>query len=166
MLGNSAVFHLAEQQASEQLDGHFDLQRVAARRFWRLFAGGLWRRVMALAGRRTPALRSLRQASQEANGSGSRYLGTLAVPIEQIGGSEGKVDEFDASFRPLKPMNRDRWVSVAVAFLQGKTLPPVELIKIGQQYFVRDGHHRISVARAYGQYDVDAVVTVWNAQTM
>jgi hypothetical protein len=86
----------------------------------------------------------------------------MAVPISQIQGSEGKSEEFDAEFRPLKPFSRDRWVSVAVAFLQGKSLPPVELIKVGQQYFVRDGHHRISVARAYGQYDVDAVVTVWN----
>ncbi len=88
----------------------------------------------------------------------------MAVPISQIRGSEGKSGEFDAQFRPLKRYSRDRWVSVAVAYLQGKTLPPVELIKVGRQYFVRDGHHRISVARAYGQYDVDAVVTICDAQ--
>jgi hypothetical protein len=50
---------------------------------------------------------------------------------------------------------------VAKARLKGVTLPPVELIQVGDVYFVRDGHHRISVARAFGQEHVDAEVTVW-----
>jgi hypothetical protein len=161
MVGNSSLLYL--QQASEQIDDSFDLQRAAARRFWRLFAGSIWQRFGSLLGRQPVRLLPLKQA--QAHAKNSRYLGTMAVPISQIRGSEGKSEEFDADFRPLKPLNRDRWVSVAVAFLQGKALPPVELIRVGQRYFVRDGHHRISVARAYGQYDVDAVVTVWNAQT-
>jgi hypothetical protein len=160
MLDNSALLYLAGQQASEQIDNSFDLQRAAARRFWRLFAGSVWQRVRSLFGRRPAGLLPLKQV--EAQAHGSRYLGAMAVPISQIQGSEGKSEEFDAAFRPLKPFSRDRWVSVAVAFMQGKALPPVELIKVGRQYFVRDGHHRISVARAYGQYDVDAVVTDWN----
>ena len=160
MYSNSSLIYLAGQQANEQIDNSFELQRAAARRFWRLFAGSIWQRLRSLLGRRPAGLLPLRQA--DARTKSSRYLGAMAVPISQIQGSEGKSEEFDAEFRPLKPFSRDRWVSVAVALLQGKALPPVELIKVGQQYFVRDGHHRISVARAYGQYDVDAVVTVWN----
>jgi hypothetical protein len=45
--------------------------------------------------------------------------------------------------------------------LAGDPLPPVELIQVGSVYFVRDGHHRISVARAMGQQEIEAVVTVW-----
>ncbi len=47
---------------------------------------------------------------------------------------------------------------IAIARLTGETLPPVDLVKVGDFYFVRDGHHRISVARALGQQFVDAIV--------
>lgn len=50
---------------------------------------------------------------------------------------------------------------MAVAQQQGRSLPPVELIQIGEVYFVRDGHHRISVAQTMGQEQIEATVTVW-----
>ena len=53
-------------------------------------------------------------------------------------------------------------MSVTRAYLRGIGLPPVELIQIGEVYFVRDGHHRISVAAALGQQEIDAVVTIWH----
>lgn len=91
----------------------------------------------------------------------SHYAGMRSVPICQIRGSEGRCDDFDADFRPLQSHSRGRWVSVAVAQLKGVTLPAVDLIQIGDVYFVRDGHHRISVGRAMGQEIIDAEVTVW-----
>jgi hypothetical protein len=91
--------------------------------------------------------------------SSSHYVGVMTVPVEQIRGSEGRVDDFDASFRPLKAHLRYRWVSVARAYMANKSLPPVELFRIGDDYFIRDGHHRVSVARVIGQQSVDAVVT-------
>jgi hypothetical protein len=91
-----------------------------------------------------------------------RAAGTQIVPIQQIRGSEGRCADFDAAFHPLKQHTEDRWLSVAEANLRGLGLPPVELIQVGEVYFVRDGHHRISVAAALGQKEVDAVVTVWN----
>ena len=94
--------------------------------------------------------------------SGGRYAGLRSVPIHQIRGSEGRSDDFDAEFRPLKAHNRWRWVNLAAARLRGAVLPPVELIQVGDVYFVRDGHHRISVARAFGQEHIDAEVTVWD----
>jgi len=90
-----------------------------------------------------------------------RSAGTQIVPICQIRGSEGRCDDFDRAFRPLKGHTEERWVSVAKAYLRGLGLPPVELIQIGEIYFVRDGHHRISAAAALGQQEIDAVVTIW-----
>ena len=52
-------------------------------------------------------------------------------------------------------------VNVAVARKTGVALPPVELIKVGEEYYVRDGHHRVSVAHAFGECYIDAVVFEW-----
>lgn len=93
---------------------------------------------------------------------GSHHAGTRSVPISQIRGSEGRCDDFDADFQPLRSHNRGRWVSVATARARGVTLPVVELVQVGDAYFVRDGHHRISVAKAWGQESIDAEVTVWD----
>ena len=71
--------------------------------------------------------------------------------------------DFDAQFRPTQTHSQGRWLSVATARLQGVPLPPVELIQVGDTYFVRDGHHRVSVARALGELDIDAEVRVWRA---
>ncbi len=93
--------------------------------------------------------------------SASSYAGLQSVPIRKIYGSEGKSCEFDSRFRPLCERTRDRWVSIAIAHGQGISLPAIELIQIGEIYFVRDGHHRISVAVNSGQEQIDAAVTVW-----
>lgn len=90
------------------------------------------------------------------------YAGIRTVPIKRICGSEGRCADFDAAFRPRHTQNRWRWVSIAIARQMGVVLPPVDLIQIGDIFFVRDGHQRISVARALGQSDIDAQLTVWN----
>jgi hypothetical protein len=164
MLGNSSLLYLAEQQADRQIDDSYGLQKIATRRFWRLVAGASWHRLKTRLQHGQLGLLSLNDAAEGISSNSSRHLGTMAVPISLIRGSEGKGSDFDVEFRPLKPLVRDRWVSVAVAYLQGKSLPPVELIKVGDTYFVRDGHHRISVARAFGQQDIDAVVTIWDGE--
>lgn len=86
-----------------------------------------------------------------------------SVPITRIKGSvsEGRTHDFDADFRPLKTHNKDRWLGLAAAKQRGVKVPPVGLIKVGDDYFVRDGHHRISVARAMEQNEIRANVTVW-----
>ena len=52
-----------------------------------------------------------------------------------------------------------RWEHIAAAMRRGEAMPPVDLVRIGEIYFVRDGHHRVSVARALGRTDIDAYVT-------
>jgi hypothetical protein len=89
--------------------------------------------------------------------------GTRTVPIHEIRGSEGRSEDFDADFRPLRPHSKERWMRIAIAQQMGKTMPPVELVRVGDAYFVRDGHHRVSVARALGQKEIDAQITVWES---
>jgi hypothetical protein len=91
-----------------------------------------------------------------------RYAGLHTGPIAQIRGSEGRSKDFDRDFHPLQDHCRDRWLRVARARDQDKVLPPVVLVQVGDVYFVRDGHHRISVAQALGQLDIEAEVTVWH----
>ena len=83
------------------------------------------------------------------------------VPISQICGSEGRCHDFDRDFHPLQDHNKERWLGIARARQRGKALPPVELVRVGDVYFVLDGHHRISVARALGQRHIEAKVMVW-----
>jgi hypothetical protein len=93
----------------------------------------------------------------------SFYAGIQVVPIHSIIGSEGKATDFDMGFHPIKEASRERWVSLAMAYVGCLPLPPVELIQVGDVYFVRDGHHRISVSRAFGQTSIDAEVITWQA---
>lgn len=94
------------------------------------------------------------------------YAGIQTVLISRIKGSEGRTSDFDLNFNPLREHTRDRWLSVAQAALQDQPLPPVELIQVGDAYFVRDGHHRISVMRRTGQEAIEAEVTVWELDNL
>jgi hypothetical protein len=90
-----------------------------------------------------------------------RYAGVQLVSLQAIRGSENPRGGFDAAFRPLHPRMRQRWVRVAEAWNRGLISDPIRLIRVGDHYFVRDGHHRISVAMAMGQQYIDAEVIVW-----
>lgn len=97
-----------------------------------------------------------------ASAAGNCYsAGWQLVPISQIQGSQGRCRDFDRHFYPRRDHLSSRWLGVATAHLLGVALPPVELIQVGDIYFVRDGHHRISVARALGQLEINAEVRVW-----
>lgn len=80
------------------------------------------------------------------------------VVLQSILGSESRSQDFDRFFRPVNEASRQRWLAVAMHMLGGVVLPPVELVEIGGVHFVRDGHLRISVARALGLKSIDAQV--------
>jgi hypothetical protein len=84
------------------------------------------------------------------------------VPIVQIRGSGGRARDFDQDFSPLQAHTQERWLRIVLARKQGKDLPPVSLARVGDVFFVLDGHHRISVARVLGQTDIEATVVVWH----
>jgi hypothetical protein len=92
---------------------------------------------------------------------GRHYGGIKCVNLDQICGSMNRTGDFDHHFHPLDDRLRDRWVGVAMARSQDIPLPPVSLVQVGCCYFVVDGHHRISVARALGEAFIEAEVTVW-----
>ncbi|MFN8458177.1 MAG: hypothetical protein U0401_26590 [Anaerolineae bacterium] len=93
---------------------------------------------------------------------GNRYsAGLQTVPLNQIKGSQSRCRDFDRHFYPLHDHLAGRWIRVATAWYLGLELPPVELVQVGEFYFVRDGHHRISVAKAFGQTEILAEVRVW-----
>ena len=121
-------------------------------------AAGQQRQFWAWLTRRPTALRHLPAGA----GQGGRYAGRQWVALADIRGSEGRTKGFDDRFNPLSSQTRQRWQSVANAIEDGVHLPPVELIQVAADYYVRDGHHRISVAAALGQAEIEAVVTQWN----
>ena len=88
-----------------------------------------------------------------------RSAGLQVVSLDQIVGSIGRGRDFDRRYRPTSGRSRGRWEQIAAAARRGEAFPPVDLVKVGELYFVRDGHHRVSVARALGRTDIDAYIT-------
>jgi hypothetical protein len=89
---------------------------------------------------------------------GQHYIGLKQVPIDLIIGSSGRYRDFDRVFLPIQSRTRSRWLSIDQAHYEEVNLPPVELYKMGDIYFVKDGNHRVSVARERGQEFIDAIV--------
>ncbi len=85
--------------------------------------------------------------------------GLQVVPLDAIVGTVDRAADFDRGFRPTTTRLRSRWERIAAAQRRGEPLPPVSLFKVGELYFVRDGHHRVSVAKSLGRADIDAYVT-------
>jgi hypothetical protein len=109
--------------------------------------------------RRSSRLWSLSDFENDFLIEGSSYRGAAHVPVRNIVGSVNRHRDFDRDFNPLRDDDRERWSRVAEAYVEGATLPPVDLLKIGEVYVVRDGNHRVSVARHFGVEYLDAVVT-------
>jgi hypothetical protein len=131
--------------------------------YQKAYRHGRQRRLWAALTRRSRHLLNLAEVEAAGNVVSRHFAGTQTVALHQIRGSAstGRERDFDLDFYPLQEYDRQRWKSVALVWQSGQNLPPVELIQVGQTYYVQDGHHRISVARALGQAYIDAVVTVW-----
>ncbi len=139
--------------------------QVANQQFTRALLHGWWHTLWAGL-RDTPAgLLDLTAFLDHRSIRTVRSAGYQTVPLARIRGSEARSHDFDAAFHPRHTRTRDRWLRIARARLLGIELAPVDLIQVGDIYFVRDGHHRISVAGAFGQREIDAVVTAWEADT-
>ena len=121
---------------------------------WKAFV----RNVLAsLRGERNTLL-SYDEVKEKLRIGGPIYRGMRTVPISQIVGSLNRYHEFDAAFLPKNDENAGRWQSVDRAFYQEISLPPIVLYKVGEVYFVVDGHHRVSVAREQNAEFIDAEV--------
>jgi len=90
---------------------------------------------------------------------GERRLGLQVIALDSIVGTVDRSRDFDRSFRPTSRRVRRRWEGIAEAIRRGQSMPPIDVYRIGEMHFVRDGHHRVSVARAMGLDKIDAYVT-------
>ncbi|MBM3129997.1 MAG: transcriptional regulator [Chloroflexi bacterium] len=118
-----------------------------------------WRDVAAMFSRRPNELVSFDQVKRSLKTLGESYRGIKTVPIAHIVGSATlRFHDFDRAFLPTSERTKSRWRSVDAAWYEEKDLPPVQLYKIGDTYFVRDGHHRVSVAREKGQEFIEAEI--------
>jgi hypothetical protein len=91
--------------------------------------------------------------------AGQRSLGLQSIPLDSIVGTVDRSKEFDRRFRPTSGSVRGRWQRIAEAQRRGTDMPPISVYRVGDMHFVKDGHHRVSVARAQGRTHIDAYVT-------
>jgi hypothetical protein len=94
---------------------------------------------------------------------GMAAAGEREIPLDRVVGSaagSAKVAEFDPAFLPRSPRVRERWMRVYQAMTEGTSdVPPIDVYKVGDNYYVSDGHHRVSVARTLGRDTIPARVT-------
>jgi hypothetical protein len=133
---------------SEQARADFQRARFKA------FMNRVWG---ALSGQPTTLL-SYDEIKEKLHVGGPIYRGVKTVRVDQIVGSLNRYQDFDRVFLPRYSELERRWTSVNRAFYQDISLPPVVLYKVGDVYFVVDGHHRVSVAREQGQIFIEAEV--------
>ena len=115
-------------------------------------------RVWGTLSRQRATLLSYDDIKEKLHIGGPIYWGIKTVRVDQIAGSLNRYHEFDRVFLPASDTLAERWQRVNRAFYQEISLPPVVLYKVGQVYFVVDGHHRVSVAREQGQIEIEAEV--------
>ena len=133
-------------------DKHAHARQVAGKLFEKMHGRGVRNQVLAKMTGKASRLQTISRRPAASR----RTTKTIVVPLSKIVGSEGRSDDFDAKFNPLKRHNRERWIGIVAARQTGVVLPAVELVRDGNRYFVRDGHHRISAAKAMGQLDIEA----------
>ena len=90
---------------------------------------------------------------------GQRQLGLQTICLDTIVGTASSRRDFDRRFRPTSTRVRFRWERLALAQRRGESIPPIEVYRIGDEHFVSDGHHRVSIAAATRQCLIDAYVT-------
>jgi uncharacterized ParB-like nuclease family protein len=110
---------------------------------------------------RAQRLRSIEPMLRAAGLEGRSFGGVQEIPIDRIVGSvapDFKSGDFDPGFLPINRRMRERWTRIYQAMVEGDELPPIDVYKVDDQYYVIDGHHRVSVARNLGRPVINARV--------
>ena len=111
--------------------------------------------------RRARSLQSIEPVLEAAGLEGRSYGGVQEIPLDQVVGSAApaaKTGDFDPGFLPVNRRLRDRWTRIYQAMVEGDELPPIDVYRVGDEYYVIDGHHRVSVARSLGRATINARV--------
>jgi hypothetical protein len=88
-----------------------------------------------------------------------RFLGLQTIKVSSIVGTVDSNRDFDRFFRPTSARVRQRWERLALAQVRGEAIPPIDVYRVGELHFVKDGHHRVSIAIAHRRSTIDAYVT-------
>jgi uncharacterized ParB-like nuclease family protein len=110
---------------------------------------------------RDRGLASMDEALEAAGSAGRSFAGVQEIPLDRVVGSAApttKSADFDPGFLPVDRRMRDRWTRIYRAMVEGEELPPIDVYKLGDNYYVIDGHHRVSVARSLGRETINARV--------
>ena len=134
-------------------------ESLAYEDFERAYQRSWWRKLIARLTGRSNELLPFDEVRDALPYRGQRDIGLQVVPLNKIVGSVGRYRDFDRAFLPIQRQTSERWVNIRKAHYRDVSLPPVDLYKIGDVYFVKDGNHRVSVARDRNQTDIDAYVT-------
>ena len=114
--------------------------------------------ILSVMRRKSNELISFHDVQSRMKPEGESYRGMQIVPVAQIVGSVDRFHDFNRTFLPLHNHTAGRWKNVDRAFHEDVRLPPIQLYKLGEVYFVKDGNHRVSVARERGVEFIDAEV--------
>ena len=131
---------------------------LAYQDFDRAYRRAFWRKIRAWLTGTSNELLPYDEVRQQLPFSGQRDLGMQTIPVNKIVGSVGRYRDFDRVFLPTQRQTTQRWVNIKAAHYEEKPLPPIDAYKIGDVYFVRDGNHRVSVAREREQLFIDAYI--------
>lgn len=131
----------------------------AAADFKRARDKATFERLMARITGRSTELLSYEDVRQKVRASGIVSHSLVEVPLDAIIGSVNRYNDFSRSFLPRQDSDKERWTKIYKATSDLSGLPPVDLYRIGDAYFVQDGHHRVSVARQMGSDSIQAYVT-------
>ncbi len=140
------------------MNDEYNYQQKSKYDFSRAYLKGFWRSIFSLFSKTNNELLPFDEVMKYISLRGKHYLGTRQIETSKIVGSVNRYQDFDRVFLPRQTHTRTRWESVNTAYFQDVILPPIEVYKVGEVYFVRDGHHRVSVARERGQVYMDAYV--------
>ena len=130
----------------------------AAQDFNRVRVREAFTRLLSFTNSDSRAMLSLEEVKELLHPKSETYLGMRTVPVDRIVGSEGRYRDFNRRFLPRYEYLRTRWMKVDLAHIQDVILPPIKLYELGGLYFVRDGNHRVSVAKVKGVMEIDAEV--------
>jgi hypothetical protein len=140
-------------------EGRSVLYAVARGDFGRARQREIMSRILGLLKSQKDEMLSLPDVRTIVRPESETYRGMQTVPIAKILGSEGRSRDFNRAFLPRHDKMMRRWMNIDVAHYENVILPPIKLFEIGGAYFVRDGNHRVSVARMQGAEFIDAEVT-------
>ncbi|GAB4406686.1 MAG: universal stress protein [Anaerolineales bacterium] len=104
-------------------------------------------------------LLSFDEIRQKLRATAGSDLGLREIPLDAIVGSVGRSQDFTRSFLPKNTVDKTRWARIALETESATGLPPIEVYQLGEVYFVKDGNHRVSVARQMGARTIQAYVT-------